>query len=114
MRRLWREAPFLTAGLALALLVAGFFAFRLIAGIFFWADPRHQDMPIAPWMSPRFVAMSWDVPREVVIEALQITPDGKGPIPLERMAAERGVPVQALIDELEEAIAAWREAHPDE
>ncbi|MBW4984671.1 hypothetical protein KZZ07_19195 [Mameliella sp. CS4] len=114
MRRLWREAPFLTAGLVVALLVAAFFAFRLVSGMMFWADPRHQDMTIAPWMSPRFVAMSWDVPREVVIEALQMTPDGQGPRPLARMAEERGVPVQALIDDLETAIADWRKTHPNE
>jgi hypothetical protein len=114
MRRLWREAPFLTAGLTVALLVAAVFAFRLVSGMLYWEDPRHQDMPIAAWMSPRFVAMSWNVPREVVIEALQMVPDGEGPRPLERMAAERGVPVQVLIDDLEAAIAAWRVAHPDE
>ena len=110
MRRLWREAPFLTAGLGLALLVAAVFAVRLVMGALFWADPKHQDMPIAPWMTPRFVAMSWDLPKDVVIEALGMKPDGKGPQPLEKMARERGVPVEVLISELEAAITVYRSA----
>ncbi|WP_425073236.1 hypothetical protein [Sagittula sp. S175] len=112
MRRLWREAPYLTAGLLLALVVAGFFGVRLVLGAVFWADPRHQDMPIAPWMTPRFVAMSWDVPKEVVIEALGMKQDGHGPEPLKKMAEERGVPVEALVAELEAAIAAYRADTP--
>ena len=113
-RRLWREAPLLTAGLALALLVAGVFAVRLALGAVYWADPRHRDMPIAPWMTPRFVALSWDVPKEVVIDALGMKQDGHGPEPLHRMATERGVPVEVLIADLERAIAAHRAARPAE
>lgn len=110
--RLWREAPFLSAGLALSLVVAVFFAWRLVAGALFWSNPDHQDMPIAPWMTPRFVALSWDVPKDVVIEALHMVPDGQGPQPLRKMAEARGVPVEALIDDLEAAIAAHRAGLP--
>lgn len=113
-RKLWRAAPVLTAGLALALALAGFFAVRLALGAIFWSDPQNRDLPIAAWMTPRFVAMSWHVPKEVVIDALGMTPDGRGPQPLDRMAAERGVPVSDLIADLEQAIADWRAAHPEQ
>lgn len=83
-------------------------------GMLYWADPAHQDQPIARWMTPRYVAMSWDVPKEVVIEALDMTPVGRGPEPLSQLAKARGVPVEVLIADLETAIAAWRAAHPDE
>lgn len=108
MRRLWREAPLLTTGLFLSLLVAAFFAIRLALGAIYWADPRHQDMAIEPWMTPRFVAMSWDLPPDVVREALGLTREGSGPEPLEKLAASRGVPVKDLIQALETAIADHR------
>ncbi|MBP0482721.1 hypothetical protein [Sagittula salina] len=116
MRRLWREAPYLTGGLALALLVATVFAVRLALGALFWADPEHRDMPIAPWMTPRFVAMSWHLPKDVVTDALGLNPgakrDGHGPEPLSRLAEERGVPVADLITDLEAAIVAYRASLP--
>ncbi|WP_370312944.1 hypothetical protein [Sagittula sp.] len=114
MRRLWREAPYLTAGLALALLVALIFAARLAMGMAYWSDPGHQDQPIAPWMTPRFVAMSWDVPKEVVMETLDLSPDSSGPRRLSDLSEARGVPVEDLIAQLEAAIAAYRASAPDD
>ncbi|MBV7394840.1 hypothetical protein [Mameliella sediminis] len=110
MRRMWRDAPWLTAGLGLSLLIVLVFAVRMAMGMIFWADPRHQDMPIEAWMTPRFVGMSWHLPPEVVREALELTRDGKGPEPLWKIAQTRGVPVEDLIDDLEQAIAAHRGA----
>ena len=51
---------------------------------------------------------------EPVIEALDMKPDGQGPQPLRKMAAARGVPVEVLITDLQDAIAEWRAAQPHE
>ncbi len=112
VKRLWRDAPYLTVGLGLSLLVAAVFAVRLMLGVLYWSDPRHQDMPIAPWMSPRFVALSWDVPPEVVREALDLTREEARPGPLKELASRRGVPVDVLIRDLEASITRHRAAEP--
>lgn len=111
VKRLWKEAPVLTLALLAALVLSAFFAVRLTIGAFYWGDPAHMDQPIEGWMSPRFVAHSWDVPPELVAETLALPRDGSGRrITLEKLAAERGVPLGALIAELEAAIAAHRGA----
>lgn len=113
MRRLWKDAPFLTFGLVVSLVVAGFFAVRLALGMLYWADPRHQDMAIEPWMTPRFVAMSWQIPPEIVREALTLDRHEGRPASLEHLAQDRDVPVEALIKVLNDAIAEHRAGSDD-
>ncbi|MGP6088947.1 hypothetical protein [Antarctobacter jejuensis] len=112
-RRLWQEAPVLTLGFVAALLLILFFSGRLIMGAIYWGDPAHQDVPLGPWMTPRFVAMSWRVPPEVVEGTLQLNRETRGRrVTLDQLAAERGMPVSELIKDLEAAIAEHRRTHP--
>lgn len=109
LKRLWREAPILTAAFAAALVLTLFFAGRLLLGTLYWTDPSHRDVPPAPWMTPRYVAHSWDLPPELVAETLALPRDGSGRrATLQQLARERGVPVEVLIEDLKSAIAAHR------
>ena len=110
--RIWRAAPIATVILGLALVVSLFFAVRLAAFWIYWADPAHQDQAIAGWMTPGYVAHSWDVPREVVFEALDLPARPGEPVTLDALAAERGLPVDRLAADLRAAIAAERDAGP--
>lgn len=65
------------------------------------------DQTIEGWMTPRYVAHSWDVPREVMT-GLGFERGTDGPRPLSRIAEDRGIPVDVLIAEIEAAIAAHR------
>jgi hypothetical protein len=112
--RVWRDAPVLSLALVAALAVAGFFAARLILGAIYWADPAHSEVPLAGWMTPRFAAMSWQVPPTVIGDTLGLDRDGTGKrMTLAQIAEETGVPLTTLIAELESAIAAHRDAHRD-
>ena len=113
LKRLWAAAPVATLILALALTAVLVFGVR---SALFWGH-RHEriarEQPVAAWMTPGYVAHSWRVPRELVIEALALERrDGPRRAPLADIAADRGVPVEELIDALEQAIAAHRAAHP--
>jgi len=108
LHRIWRAAPVATVILGGALAVSLFFAVRLVAFWIYWADPDHRDQAIAPWMTPGYVAHSWGIPREVAFEALGLPPAAGGPRTLEDLAAERGVPVEALAQDLRAAIDAHR------
>lgn len=110
LRAAWRKAPWLMSAFALALALTLFFGSRMIIGAIYWADPRHIDQDIAGWMSPGYVAMSWDVPREVMIEVLGQSPNDGGPRRLEDIAADRGVPLDTLIAQIEVAIMAHRDS----
>lgn len=65
------------------------------------------DQTIEGWMTTRYVAHSWDVPREVMT-SLGFERGADGPRPLNKIAEDRGIPVEALIAQIEAAIAAHR------
>ncbi|MCI2398227.1 hypothetical protein [Aliiroseovarius subalbicans] len=115
LKRLWAAAPIATTVLGLALAVALVFGGRMVADWVYWNDPARQDLTIKPWMTPRFVAHSWDVPRPVMLEALSLPENTSGrPRNLRDIAEANGVNVDELIAALEAAIAAHRAAHPIE
>ncbi len=103
----WRRHPVLSAGFTLALAVTLFFAVRAAFFAIYWMDPAHRDQALEGWMTPRYVALSWRAPPEVIQDALGLKRDGSGArITLNRLAKERGVRVEALIADLQAAIDA--------
>jgi hypothetical protein len=97
------------------LLVLGFVVFLGLALFFGVATFRHardfdvaREQPVAAWMTPRYVAMSWDVPRDVMMELLQVEPPGPGRETLADIAAGKGIPVADYIAMIEAGIAAFR------
>jgi hypothetical protein len=107
IRDLWTRHRWLLLGFLAAAALAILFAAR--AAMYMQDWPEHADEDIEGWMTPRYVALSWDVPPEVIIGALLIPRDGSGRrITLDELAKERGIPVETLAADLEAAIAAFR------
>jgi hypothetical protein len=53
-----------------------------------------------PWMTPRYIAQSWDREVEDIATAVQMTPDLKGERPtLSEIARQRNVPVDLVLQE---------------
>lgn len=77
LRYLWVKQRTLTLVLMLAIGGLGWFGSRFVGEAMYFADPAHQRQPLALWMSPRYVAKSWDLPPEVVINLMQLEPDHK-------------------------------------
>lgn len=110
IRRAFAVAPVASTVFAVALIATVFFGARTV--MFQYARPwiHGQDQPVAAWMTPRFIARSKDVPLDVIVETLAIERvyDGRPPT-LEKIAEERGIPVQELIDAVEAEVRAFRE-----
>lgn len=112
-KRLWSAAPLATVVLVLALGAAGLFAVRSVAFVIYWSDPARQEQKIAGWMTPGYIAHSWQVPRAVVLDAVNApVPPPEGPMSLRDLAARNGVSVEDLIAAAEAAIAAYRAGAP--
>ncbi|MCB1333578.1 MAG: hypothetical protein KDK26_07975 [Roseivivax sp.] len=93
--------------LALALVV--FFAVRLVRDTPFWHLPDKPPDRIEPWMTPRFISHAWDVPPDVVAQALQLEHDGTGRrVTMGELAESRGIPLEDLAAAVAQAIAAFR------
>lgn len=106
LKRLFRIAPLATALLGLSLVLLLLFSARFVLHL---RDPRPPaDTAIAGWMTPGYVAHSWRVPPEVLAAALEIERKPGKRRTLDQIAAERGVPVEQLIRDIDAAIASFR------
>ncbi|HMO09718.1 MAG TPA: hypothetical protein PKD10_19045 [Paracoccaceae bacterium] len=103
--RLWRLRPVLATAFMLACAASLFFASRLAVHTAYWAS--HRQEPVSGWMTVGYVARSWGLdPRALDAAAGLPAPEAKGrPQPLSEIARDEGVPVEAVIARVEEAIA---------
>lgn len=107
-----RRSPLaLRIAFALALLVTLGFGLRLVASLVYWSNPANRDQPVESWMPLGFVARSWQVPPEVLVQALGLSPDERPRQTLEQIARAQGQPVAEVVATLEAAIDTWRAPH---
>ncbi|XOZ35027.1 hypothetical protein ACMDCT_07280 [Halomonadaceae bacterium KBTZ08] len=104
VRDLWRKHRFLTIAFMAALAVTAFFALRLAAFSLYWADPAHQDQPLEEWMTPRYVALSYDLPPEVVHDALRIEAVEGERRTLKQIAEGSELTIEAIQRRIDEAV----------
>lgn len=95
-RNLWYKHRVVTVAFVAALVVTVFFAGRLVLFSVYWADPAHRHQPIEGWMTPRYVAHSYDLPPEVVRDALELGPGQRRRQTLEQIAEERGITLKEV------------------
>lgn len=93
---------------AIAALLTTFFVIRAVLFAFIWMDPDRGHHPIEPWMTPRYIARTYDIPHPEMQHILDLSPDETPRKPLESLAATRGVPVNDWID----AFNAYLDARP--
>ena len=110
--RLWREHRALFLAFALALLLTLFFALRTVVHALYWSNPAHLNRPLEPWMTPRYIARSYDLTDaelDGLLRGIGIDPDALPFRPtLKRIARERGLPVSELIARLRDRLAERR------
>ena len=111
---LWRHHRPALIGFCLALVMMFYFLGRTVFSGFYWADPTHRDQPVQAWMTPRYIAHSWNVPVDTILEANGLT---RGqfdhPTSLAEISRLTGIPEETLIAQTKAAIAQHRGAAHD-
>ena len=109
LQTLWAHHRLALIAFILAIGVIGVFGVRTLSATIYWMDPAHQDQAIMGWMTPRYVAKSYDLPPQVLGPALFLT-KGAPPrrISLEAIADENGLTLDALQLRIQDAAAQWR------
>ncbi len=102
IRTLWRTNRLLVIAFAVALSLTILFGARMTASLIYWSG--HQNVPVAGWMPAGYVAKSYRVDIEVVRTALGLDPDLRDRRPIARIAADRNVPVDQLIRDVNETL----------
>jgi len=104
LRTLWRTNRLLVIAFAVALSLTVVFGIRTTAFLIYWST--HQNEPVAGWMPAGYVAKSYRVDIEEIREALGLDPHERDRRPIARIAKDRGVPVDRLIRDVNEALKA--------
>lgn len=101
IRHLWAHHRLLVIAFGLAVLLTLFFALRLALATLYWSDPAHLQQPPERWMTPGYVARSWQVSPQALATALGLAPDAapRGQT-LDDIATAQDKPVETLIAEL--------------
>ncbi|MEO0497740.1 MAG: hypothetical protein AAF141_10280 [Pseudomonadota bacterium] len=112
-QKLWaflRANIALVAATAVSFLVLVTFSAGFLGDIIYFNDPRHKSEPLKPWMTPRYVSLSYNIPRERVHELFELG-DEKGPRQprVGRIAAQMGISLAELTERVREAAAQERE-----
>ena len=114
IKTLWTHHRIAFTAFLTLLCVACYFAFNAIAAAVYWNDPRHQDQPLADWMTPRYVAQSYNIPPEVIGYALFFDPtEAPRRRRLDDIVAENGVTLDTLQQRVTEATATFRASRYD-
>jgi hypothetical protein len=97
--------------IVLALAVAVFFALRFVIHAHDWQDIRASNPPVEPWMTPRYIAKSWDVNPDKLAQFLDIQKTEKRPS-IADIAKAQGRSVDALIAELTVFLTLQQKSQP--
>lgn len=97
LARLWRHHRGALLLFAAAVALTLFFAARFVAFGIYWADPAHRDRSPEGWMTPGYLARSWDLPREALRDLLALPETEGKPPTLAEIARTRGEPLDAFL-----------------
>jgi len=81
--------------MACALAGAGWFAWSFVQEARYFADPAHHEQPLEPWMSPRYVGKSWDLPPETIVRIMALEQNHAQPT-LAHVTAHLGITLPQL------------------
>lgn len=98
-------------GFLLSATIALFFGFTFMANAIYFNDPKHQDEALKDWMTPRYIVLSYDIPREIVADALGLDADNKGKrIRLLDIAKAQNLTIEQLTEKIRNVAQTYRES----
>ncbi|MEO1919407.1 MAG: hypothetical protein ABGW81_06850 [Paracoccaceae bacterium] len=106
MSSLWRMNKFLVLGFLAALALTSILLVRLIADVVYW--PQHRDTEISGWMTLGYVAQSYEVDKNDLVDALGINADARRHLTLQAIADVQVLSLEQVERTLLETIASQR------
>jgi hypothetical protein len=97
---LWAHHKFLFLSFALALVVTVFFILRTVVFFVYWSDPAHRNQPLEPWMTPRYIGNSYELPPEEILQMLNVQEPERIRPTLDWIARQKGISTHELIADL--------------
>ena len=93
LRYFWKEHPLALGAFLAAMALIVFFGIRFALGFVYFQDPSHRDEELEPWMTPKYVAMSYRLPREIIREVFQLEGLEGRRVTLEDITEQTGISI---------------------
>ncbi len=106
IKHLWQDHRLLLLGFVIASLFTIMFLVRTIMDTVYFQN--NQDREIEPWMPIGYIAKTYDVPPEVLLQSVGIPLDNSVRRRIRRVAQETGIPYEQLVAQLMDAIEQHR------
>ena len=113
LRHLWSHHKVLFLTFCVALVTGIFFAARLALFTIYWSDPAHRFQPLEGWMTPGYIARSYQLDPEIVQDILAIGTDNPKAMTLSKLAKSRGLSQDAFINDLQTQLDAYKGPNRD-
>jgi len=111
--RFLKEQRWFVAGFLVSLVAFIGISFTFLADAIYFNDPRHQNVALKKWMTPRYVVLSYELPREVVFDTLGIKRAPGQPRRMDRIAESQGLTLEELTAKIRAAKASYQETTSD-
>lgn len=105
--------PWMFFAILLVFAAVVFFVIRLAVFSIYWMDPAHRHQPLQPWMTPGYIARSYDIPRDDVLHVLMPDKQNVSKMTLDQIAQARETDVATVIGELSVWLSQQSKAHHD-
>lgn len=89
-------------------LAAVWFGTQFLRDFLYFNDPNNVDVDLKGWMTPRFIVLTYDLPRTFVAELLELTENEGGGQRLSLIADELGISLEELTQKVRDAAAQYR------
>ena len=101
------------AGFIISLIATVTLTITHLADAIYFEDPRYQNVELQAWMTPRYVALSYSLPRQVVMDLLEIEPGTKHPRRMDHLAQTLGLTLPELTARVRKVAQTDRESGND-
>ena len=103
----------LLVSVTVAVVIAvGWFGVQFLLDFLYFNDPRNVDGALKGWMTPRYIVLTYDLPRPFVRDLLELSAEGQGGIRLAIIAENLGLTFDELTTRVREAAAQYRAENP--
>lgn len=84
------------AGLLLSLIALVTITFSFLTDAVYFNDPRHKNVELEAWMTPRYISLSYELPRPMVLDLLGLEEGTNFPKRLDRLSENLGFTLEEL------------------
>ncbi|MCV2403971.1 hypothetical protein OFY17_13965 [Marinomonas sp. C2222] len=91
-------------------IISLWFGFTFLADAIYFNDPDHQDDELKGWMTPKYVELSYELPRPVVLQALGLPEKLDSRVRMGKIASSQGISLEMLTERVRLAASNYRQS----